>query len=150
MFDKLKKIINSIIHLSNKLERYEKESVIQALPSVAYVNRAKKCIERGDYSEAERILEEAMELPQEDALVYKYLGLVCEKTNRLTEAIIAYKKSAGLDPHDKEIWRLLGFALVNTNLCDEAVDAFENADKITPNNTDVFAGWGMALMKQKK
>ncbi len=149
MFDKLKKIIKSVIHLSDKLDKYEKESVIQAMPSVAYVNRAKKCIERSDYAEAERILEEAMELPQEDALVYKYLGIICERTKRPTEATIAYKKSANLDPHDKEIWRLLGFALVNNNLCDEAVEAFENADKISPNNTDVFAGWGMAFMKLK-
>ncbi len=150
MFNKLKELVKRVAKLSNSLEKYEKDSVIQAMPSLAYVNRAKKCIEKENYSEAEKILEEAMELPYEDALVYKYLGIVCEKTNRLADSVIAYKKSAKIDNHDKEIWRLLGFALINTNLCSEAVEAFENANKITPKNTDVFAGWGMALMKLKK
>ena len=150
MFTRLKEIINSIINLSKKLDNYKKESVIEAMPSLAYVNRAKKCIERGEFQEAEKILEEAMELPQEDALVYKYLGIICEKTQRFSDAIVAFKKSANLNNADKEIWRLLGFALMNCNRCEEAIEAFENANKINPANTDVFAGWGMALMKLKR
>lgn len=136
--------------LSKFLDNYKKESVVQALPSLAYVNRAKKCIDRGEFKQAEKILEDAMELPQEDALVYKYLGVVCEKTGRQADAIIAYKKSANINNSDKEIWKLLGFALMNTNKCEEAIASFENANKINPSNTDIFAGWGMALMKLKK
>lgn len=150
MFDGLKKIIEAVKVLSKNLDMYEKDCVVQAMPSVAFVNRAKKCIENGEFKLAEKILEEAMELPQEDALVYKYLGIVCEKTGRLTEAIVSYKKSANLNTQDKDIWRLLGFALINANLAEEAEEAFENANKMTSLNTDVYAGWGMALMKQKR
>ena len=150
MFDGLKKIIEAIKTLSKSLDVYAKDSVVQSMPSFAYVNRAKKCIESGEFELAQKILEEAMELPQEDALVYKYLGLVCEKTGRLSEAIVSYKKSANIDKQDKDIWRLLGFALLNTNISKEAEESFENANKITPMNTDVFAGWGMSLMKQKR
>ena len=150
MLNKLKEIIKKILNLSKKLDSYEKDSVVQALPSLAYVNRAKKCIEKNNYAEAEKILEEAMELPQEDALVYKYLGLICERTGRLADAIVAYKKSANVNNADKDIWRLLGFALVNCNQSEEAIEAFENANKMAPANTDVFAGWGMALMKLKR
>ena len=121
MFAGLRKILESIFNLSNKIENYEKESVVKALPSLAYVNRAKKCIDRGEFDKAEKILEEAMELPQEDPLVYKYLGIVCEKTQRLSDAIVAYKKSANINKADKEIWRLLGLALMNCNQCVEAV-----------------------------
>ena len=150
MFAKLKEIISQILNLNDKLKSYEKDSVVQAMPSLAYVNRAKKCIENQEYKEAEKILEEAMELPQEDALVYKYLGIVCEKTGKWSEAVISYKKSANLDSADKDIWRLLGFGLINCNLPEEAVESFENANKISPASTDVFAGWGMALMKLKR
>ncbi len=150
MFKKLKKIILKILKLSKELDSYEKDSVVQALPSFAYVSRAKKCIEKQEYDKAEKILEEAMELPQEDALVYKYLGVICEKTGRLSDSIIAYKKSANLNSSDKEIWRFLGFALMNSNQSEEAIESFENANKINPANTDVFAGWGMALMKLKR
>ena len=150
MFNKIKELVNRILNLNKRLDEYGKDSIVQAMPSLAYVNRAKKCIEKQEYKEAEKILEEAMELPQEDALVYKYLGIVCERTQRIHEAVVSYKKSANLDNADKDIWRLLGFALVNSNLPDEAVDAFENANKINPANTDIFAGWGMALMKLKR
>ena len=150
MFAKLKEIIKKILNLSKTLDNYKKESVIESLPSLAYVNRAKKCIDRGEFEQAEKILEEAMELPQEDALVYKYLGIVCEKTGRLSDAIAAFKKSANINNADKEIWRYLGFALMNTNKCEESIESFENANKINPGNTDIHAGWGMALMKLKR
>ncbi|MBR6099026.1 tetratricopeptide repeat protein [bacterium] len=150
MFDKIREIINRILNLNKTLDNYKKEAVVEALPSLAYVNRAKKCIDRGEFDKAKKILEEAMELPQEDALVYKYLGIVCDKTGRLAEAITAFKKSANINDADKEIWRFLGFALMNSNKCEEAIESFENANKINPANTDVFAGWGMALMKLKR
>lgn len=150
MFSRLREVLDYILKLNQKLKIYEKESVVQAMPSLAYVNRAKKCIDRGEFKEAEKILEEAMELPQEDALVYKYLGIICEKTQRISDSIVAYKKSAQLNKADKDIWRLLGFALTNCNQCEEALEAFENANKIHPANTDIFAGWGMALMKLKR
>ena len=117
MFDKIREIINRILNLNKTLDNYKKEAVVEALPSLAYVNRAKKCIDRGEFDKAKKILEEAMELPQEDALVYKYLGIVCDKTGRLAEAITAFKKSANINDADKEIWRFLGFALMNSNKC---------------------------------
>lgn len=150
MFNRLKEVIEKILHLSASLDKYEKESIVQAMPSLAFVNRAKKCIEENNLQEAEKILEEAKSLPQEDALVYKYLGTIYERTGRIEEAIASYKKSANLNNQDKEIWRLLGFTLVNTGKSEEAEEAFENANKISPMNTDTFAGWGMALMKQKR
>ncbi len=150
MFDWIRAVIQKILHLSKQLDDYEKDSVVQALPSLAYVNRAKKCIANQDFEQAERILEEAMELPQEDALVYKYLGMVCERTGRPSEAVISYKKSANINNADKDIWRLLGFALINCSQFEEALESFENANKVNPSNTDVYAGWGMAFMRLKR
>jgi len=150
LFDGIKKILNKIRHLSDSLDTYAKDSVVQAMPSLALVNRAKKCIEKGEFDEAEKILLGAANLPQEDPLVYKYLGMIYERTGRIQEAIDAYKKAANIDKNDKEIWRMLGFVLVNSGKNEEAEESFENANKITPMNTDVFAGWGMSLMKQKR
>lgn len=132
------------------IDEYKKDTVIQSLPSFAYVNRAKKLIDANYLLEAECILNSALNLPVEDALVYKYLGIIAEKTSRKDDAIIAYKKAAKINPNDKDIWRLLGFTLVSVNLADEAEEAFENANKINPMNTDVYTGWGMSLLKQKK
>ena len=136
--------------MDGSIDKYKKDTIIQSLPSLAYVNRAKKLIEGGYLKEAENILNSALNLPQEDALVYKYLGIVAEKTGRKSDAIVAYKKAAKINPHDKDIWRQLGFVLVSVNFAEEAAECFENANKITPLNTDVYTGWGMSLLKLKK
>lgn len=150
MFDWLEDILNKIRKMNMSIDEYKKDTVIQSLPSFAYVNRAKKLIEQNYFMEAECILNSALSLPQEDPLVYKYLGIIAEKTGRKDDAIIAYKKSAKINPNDKEIWRHLGFVLVATGLADEAEESFENANKINPMSSDIHTGWGMALLKQKK
>lgn len=150
MFDWLEDILNKIREMNTSIDKYKKDTVIQSLPSFAYVNRAKKLIEQNYLLEAEYILNSALSLPQEDALVYKYLGIIADKTGRKGDAIAAYKKSANINPNDKDIWKQLGFALVSSNQPEEAVESFENANKISPMNSDVFTGWGMALLKLKK
>ena len=150
MFDWLENILGKVRQLNSTIDTYKEDSVIQSLPSVAYVNRAKKCLDNGQYKDALEILKEAESLPQEDALVYKYQGIILDKLFRFEESVIAYKKSANLNCHDKIIWKNLGYALLNLKLYDEAEESFENADKITPSNSEVLMGWGMALMKQDK
>lgn len=148
--DWFEEIIDKVKTLNSKIDDYKSDSVIQSLPSVAYVNRAKKLIDKGQYKDALEILTEAESLPQEDALVYKYKGIIYDKLFRFDDSVKAYKKSANLNKNDKLIWKNLGYALLNVGLYDEADEAFENADKITPTNSEVYLGWGMSLMKQEK
>ena len=49
MSDWLEKLINKIQNISDKIDNYKEDTVIQSLPSVAYVNRAKKYIENGKF-----------------------------------------------------------------------------------------------------
>lgn len=150
MFGRLKKIIDDIKNLSSQIDTYKEDSVIQSLPSVAYVNRAKKAMDNGQYKDALELLHQAESLPQEDALVYKYQGIIYDKLFRFDDAVRVYKKSANLNCNDKIIWKNLGFSLINVRLYEEAAEAFENADKITPRNSEVLMGWGMAFMKLNK
>lgn len=150
MFDWLKAIILKIKNISSSIDQYKKDTIVQSLPSLAYVNRAKKFLEQNRYDEAEQILLEALELPQKDALVYKYLGAVYERTGKQENAVKHYQISADLAPQDKTIWQRLGFSLMSVGKFEQAEKSFENANKVHANNTDTFTGWGMALMKQKK
>lgn len=150
MFDWLEYVLNKIKEMNVSIDEYKKDTIIQSLPSFAYVNRAKKLIDSNHLLEAEMILNSALSLPQEDALVYKYLAVIAEKTGRKTDAIASYKKSAEINPNDKDIWRCLGFAMLSAGFAQEAEPVFENANKVNPMNTDVFTGWGMTLLKQKK
>ena len=146
----IKDIVDKIKNLSSSIDKYQEETVIQSLPSYAIVNRAKALMNKGKYAEAEVVLKKALELPQKDALVYKYLGAVYEKLSRFDECVEAYQISAELNPQDKNIWQRLGFALVTIKKYDKAILAFENANKVQAGNTDTFTGWGMALMKLNK
>lgn len=147
MFDK---IINTIKNLNNSVEKYKKDTIIQSLPTLTYVNRAKKMLEQNDYEGAEKVLLEALELPQKDPLVYKYLGAVYERTGRNDLAIENYQLSADINPQDKNIWQRLGFCLVTAGKFEQAEKSFENSDRVHSGVSETYAGWGMALMKQKK
>jgi tetratricopeptide repeat protein len=107
-------------------------------------------IEQNKYEEAREILLKALELPQEDALVYKYLGLVYERLGDFEKSVENYQTSADLNPQDRNIWQRLGFALISIGKYENAVKSFENSDRVQANNSDTFTGWGMALMKQHK
>lgn len=150
MFSWIKNIVENIKDLNSSIDDYKKDTIIQSLPSYTFVNRAKKLLENEKYDEAEKILLEALELPQEDSLVYKYLGAVYEKMGKHELAVENYQKSADLDPNDKNIWQRLGFSLMSVQKYEQAEKSFENSNKIMANNTDTYTGWGMALLKQKK
>lgn len=150
MFGWLEKIRSEIKNLNLSITSYQKDTVIQSLPTIAYVNKAKKYIDKKQLDEAERLLHRALDISEQDALVYKYLGKIRERKNDFENAIKYYDKSAKLNANDKEIWLRLGMCQLNTKLLDEAIISFEKANKVSPMNTDVYTGWGMTLMRLKK
>ena len=150
MLKKLKQIYQNIRHLNSSVDNYKDESIIQSLPSVAYVNKAIKLIKNKKYDEAQEILESALDISSQDSLVYKYLGKIAEYKKDFKKAVENYEISSKLNDQDKEIWLRLGMCRLYSNMLDEAIEAFTKADKIIPLNTDVYTGWGMVFMKQKK
>lgn len=150
MFGWIKNISDKIKDLNTSVDTYKKETDNQQIPSLAYVNRAKKFIEKSRFIDAKAVLEEALEITDKDALVYKYLGISEEKMGNYDAAIEAFKKSAEINPQDKNIWHKLGLAQITVRSYEDAEISFEKADKISPVNTDIQTGWGMALFKQKK
>lgn len=150
MFGWIKNISDKIKDLNSSVNNYKEETGNQTIPSLAYVNRAKNLMEKSRYAEAKGVLLEALELTRNDALVYKYLGVVEEKLGDLPAAVEAYKESANINPQDKNIWHKLGLVQISMRNYEEAEKSLENADKVSPLNTDILTAWGMALLKQKK
>ncbi len=146
----IKNVFEKIKDLSGSIDTYRQDSIIQSLPTVAYVNKAKKLIDERQFDKAEEVLQKALDISDQDSFVYKYLGKIYEIRNNFQYAITYYERSAKLNPQDKEIWLRLGMSRLNSKRYDEALEAFERANKVTPLNTDVHTGWGMTLMKQKK
>ena len=150
MFNRIKKFFNEVKNLNSSLDNYKEDSIIQSLPTIAYVNRAKKLIEEKNYKSAREQLMKALDISKKDSLVYKYLGKICEYEYNFKEAVEYYEQSSKLNENDKEVWLRLGMCLLYSDKPKEAIESFEKADKVTPMNTDVYTGHGMALMKQKK
>lgn len=150
MFDWLENITDTIKNLSSWVDRYKKDTIIQSLPTLTYVNRAKKLLAQDSCEMAEMVLLEALELPQKDALVYKYLGVVYERTGRNDLAVENYQISADINPQDKTIWQRLGFCLITAKKFEQAEKSFENSNRVQGGVSETFMGWGMALMKQEK
>ncbi len=150
MFDGIKKIFKRIKELNISVTEYQKDTVIQSLPVLGQVYRAKRYIESGDLDRAENILKHALDINPNNALVYKYLGTVYERKSEHALAVENYQRSADLNPQDKVIWQRLGFSLVAIKEYERAIKSFENADKISFGSTDTYTGWGMALLRQKK
>ena len=149
MFGRIKKILDKIKDLNTSVDTYKKETDNQSIPSVAYVNRAKKLIDKMRYDDAKKVLEEALAITRKDALVYKYLGVCEEKLGNYQASVIDYQKSAELNPQDKNIWHKLGLVQITLRDYEKAELSFVEADKISPINTDIQTGWGMSLFKQK-
>ncbi|MBP3821300.1 tetratricopeptide repeat protein [bacterium] len=147
MFEKFKKLYKNIITLNVTLDNYKEEAIVQSLPSVAELNRAKKLIEEGKFDNACDILNN---LSKKDYLAYKYLGNIAEKKSNFVSAVGYYSECAKLNPNDKDVWLRLGMTQLYTNNFNSALLSFEQANKITPNNTDVYTGWGMTYMRMKK
>ena len=85
MFNKLKKIYDDIKNLNKSVNNYQNDTIIQSLPTVAYVNKAKKLIEAKDYKSATEVLLSAIDISDKDPLVYKYLGKKNLNKNLLLE-----------------------------------------------------------------
>jgi len=150
LLNKLKKIYEDIKNLNKSVSNYQSDSIVPSLPTVAYVNKAKKLIEAKDYKNATEVLISAIDISDKDPLVFKYLGKIAEMNRNFKDACTYYEKSANLNPNDKEIWLRLGMSYLYSDILDKAIHSFELADRLTPMNTDVHTGWGMVYMKQKK
>ena len=150
MFNKLKQIYENIKNLNHSVENYKNDSIVQSLPTVALVNKAKKYIEKNDYENAKKTLESALDISTQDARIYKYLGLIYEREKSFTQAAEYLEKAATINKNDKDIWYRLGMNSLYSNKLDRAIEAFETANKLNPNNTDIYTGWGMTYMRMKK
>ena len=150
MFNGLKNFYENIKNLNNSVNDYQNDTIIQSLPTVAYVNKAKKLIDEKNYNEAIAVLYDALTISDKDPLVYKYLGKISEINHNFKDAVVYYEKSTDINPNDKETWLRLAMSCLYSDDLNKALSAFELADKLSPMNTDVQTGWGMVYMKQKK
>ncbi len=84
-------------------------------------------------AEGERAIRQAVALNGKKARYYNPLGVVCEKSDQLDEAVSAYEKAIKLDPNYAIPHQNLGILYSNAGETQKALAAYEKAIKLDSN-----------------
>lgn len=90
------------------------------------------CEDRGDYSAALRLLEDAQALAPGDPLVTLSVGAVMRKLGRLSDAFAAFARAAPLLADNPAFWLERGYAHEAANRFAAAADDFARAVRLDP------------------
>ncbi len=105
-------------------------------------------IETGDYAAAGKILKECAEAFPNYPLVYKQLGILCFRVNRLEDGVVFLKQFLAHLPRHGEGHQNLGFLLTNLGRYDEAMGHLNEARKYDPNLVETYNSIGITLGRQ--
>jgi Tfp pilus assembly protein PilF len=109
------------------------------------IGRAVQSVTRGDTSEAERVLTEALKLAPDSAAVYHTLGYVYKVMGQPPKAEEAYRKAIELDPDHIEAMNNLGLLYEQQNRVMEAMRLFDAALKIRPRYAEAHLNYAVLL-----
>ncbi|HXX24607.1 MAG TPA: tetratricopeptide repeat protein [Terriglobia bacterium] len=101
---------------------------------------------RGDVKLAEQEWREALRLAPNDPSILNYLGLVCTKQGRYTEAVSFLRKAVKLNPDDPRAHLDLGVAYEKTALNGPAETEFLVALSLAPQNVEARNRLGMIYL----
>ncbi|MFY0312316.1 hypothetical protein ACFMBG_20745 [Leisingera sp. D0M16] len=101
--------------------------------------KARKLALKRQFSDAEYLLRQALELDDKNRLIYASLGEVLEMMNRHDKAILAHIDALRLDPSNSKSLSYIGSYLMRLNQDEEAINYFDAAVKFDPNNATALA-----------
>ncbi|MEM9275243.1 MAG: tetratricopeptide repeat protein [Cyanobacteria bacterium P01_F01_bin.143] len=105
--------------------------------------------DRGDYSEAERIFRQVIEINPNDATAYNELGIALRKQGELEEAIANHQKAIQLNPNYANAYNNLGNALADQGRLDDAIANYEKSIELNPNASNAYFLRGITLMEMQ-
>lgn len=97
----------------------------------------------GDLAIAEKEYRAAIELGSKHHAVFTNLGVICNNSGRIDEAIVLYKKSINLNPKDANAYSNLGSLYFNLGNFKQAAEFTRKSLAINPDNYQVQTtlGW---------
>jgi len=100
----------------------------------------------GDPASATKVLRNAVENDESQALSHRYYGLALYKEGSLDQAIESLRRCLEIDPQDSQAYTILGNALFRQGKNSEAEAAYQSAIALTPD--DYEALHNLALLFQ--
>lgn len=131
-----------------KKQKKDKKQKLQAIsPPDTQINHLLEYYQNGQYEEAEELAKSITRQYPTHQFAWKALGAVRKKTNRLTESLAAFRKSALLAPHDAEAHSNLGITLQELGRLDEALASHKKAVALSPKLAEPRNNLGATLKK---
>lgn len=96
----------------------------------------------GEYEQAERRLQEALELDPSAALAYCYLGIIALETGRVSEALVWCAKGLESEPGDSYLRYCYGVALDRDHRYEEAVEHYRAYVLLHPEDIECWFSLG--------
>nr|WP_275974452.1 serine protease [Argonema galeatum] len=112
--------------------------------------QGKVAIESRNYSQAESIYRQAIQLYPNNAVTYYKLGNALYNQKKLEEAVENYRRAIQLDPNYAAAYHDLGIVLYSQKKLDEAIANYHRAIQLDPNSAITYVSLGNVLDDQKK
>jgi tetratricopeptide (TPR) repeat protein len=135
-------------------DRPDTPASVRCLPKASSVasimKRANELFRRRNWSEAERLYQQAIAVDPNPGPIWQRLGWVLEEMGRLKEAEEALRKSIDLGPARAPAWNSLGDNLAKQGQLAEAEQAFRRAIDVDPNDPCSWHNLGYLLGTLKR
>ncbi len=115
-----------------------------------YVNKGNSLVDRGEFEEAIKFYDKALEIDSQDIVALANKGTALDQLGRYKEAIECFDKVLEVNPKDVEALNNKGSSLIRLGKYDEAIKHFEDALSISPHNFITHYNRGLALGKLGK
>lgn len=119
----------------------EKETAASLWP------KAKAAMTQGNFTEARRLLREAVEDDPNDGALWFHLGVSCTETGNLDEAITALERARGLAPRQADTYFNLGLVYWRKGEINQAKESYRDGLALRPTETSALENYSLLLMK---
>ena len=114
-------------------KKFSKDEKVDNLSALGYI-----CYLKGDLSEAEKCLEQAVNLDDKNVINWKNLALIYKKLKKWDKLIFCFKKVLEIDPELIDAWNNLGYGY---GMLKEYKKELECYDRVLELNSESEDGW---------
>lgn len=109
--------------------------------------RAKAAMERGDFTDARRLLRLAVQQNPKDGALWFHLGASCAELNQFDEAITALERARALAPRQADTYFDLGLVYWRTGNINKAKQSYRAGLALRPTEPTALQNYSVLLMK---
>jgi tetratricopeptide (TPR) repeat protein len=139
-----------LVTLANASSHFVNDAAQAKETAASLWPKAKAAMSRGDFAEARRLLQEAVEDDPKDGALWFHLGVSCTETNNLDEAITAFERARALAPRQADTYFNLGLVYWRKGAINKAKDSYRAGLALQPKETTALENYSLLLMKTEE